>query len=147
MQMAFLRGAAPQLLSVLRIIAATSFFTHGMMKLFGWPAPFEYPLNALLLAAGFLEVIGGVLLAIGLFSRQVAFLLSGQMAFAYFIGHGSQGFFPALNGGETAMLFCFLFLYIAAAGRDHGASTRWLRRRLPCSRQVRLTDFCGRGGA
>ncbi|MEH7835547.1 MULTISPECIES: DoxX family protein [Rhizobium] len=116
MQMAFLHGAAPQLLSVLRIIAATSFFTHGMMKLFGWPAPFEYPLNALLLAAGFLEVIGGVLLVIGLFSRQVAFLLSGQMAFAYFIGHGSQGFFPALNGGETAMLFCFLFLYIAAAG-------------------------------
>ncbi|MGX8010147.1 DoxX family protein [Mesorhizobium sp. ORM8.1] len=86
------------------------------MKLFGWPAPFEYPLNPLLYAAGILEVFGGLLLAIGLFARPVAFVLSGAMAFAYFIAHGSNGFFPVLNHGEAAVLYCFLFLYISAVG-------------------------------
>ena len=116
MQMTFLRGWAPQILSILRILAAATFMTHGTMKLFGWPAPFEYPLNALLYVAAILEVVGGLLLIVGLFSRPVAFVLSGQMAVAYFLGHASQGFFPALNGGEPALLFCFVFLYIAAAG-------------------------------
>jgi putative oxidoreductase len=105
-----------QLLSVLRIFAAGSFFTHGTMKLFGWPAPFEYPLNPLLYTAGVLEVVGGLLLLVGLFARAVAFLLSGSMAFAYFIAHGSNGFFPVLNHGEPAMLYRFLFLYTSAAG-------------------------------
>lgn len=116
MQMTFLRGFAPQILSVLRILAAATFLTHGTMKLFGWPAPFPYPMNALLYVAAVLEVVGGVLLIIGLFSRPVAFVLSGLMAFAYFLGHASGGFFPAINGGEAAMLFCFIFLYLAAAG-------------------------------
>lgn len=116
MQMTFLRGFAPQILSVLRILAAATFLTHGTMKLFGWPAPFPYPLNTLLYVAAVLEVVGGLLLIVGLFSRPVAFILSGLMAFAYFLGHASGGFFPALNGGEAAMLFCFIFLYIAAAG-------------------------------
>ncbi|PYE86973.1 DoxX family protein [Phyllobacterium leguminum] len=109
-------GFAPQILSVLRIFAAGSFFTHGTMKLFGWPAPFEYPLNPLLYTAGIFEVAGGLLLILGLFTRPVAFLLSGLMAFAYFIAHGSDGFFPVLNHGEAAMLYCFVFLYFAAAG-------------------------------
>jgi putative oxidoreductase len=116
LQIPYIRDYAPQLLSVLRIFAAGSFFTHGTMKLSSWPAPFEYPLNPLLYIAGVLEVIGGFLLVVGLFSRPVAFLLSGLMAFAYFIAHASNGFFPVLNHGEAAMLYCFLFLYISAAG-------------------------------
>ncbi|MCT7374083.1 DoxX family protein [Chelativorans salis] len=114
--MRFIQRWAPELLSILRIVSAGSFFTHGTMKLFAWPAPFEYPMNAMLYVAGILEVIGGVLLLAGLFTRPIAFLLSGLMAFAYFIAHASQGFFPVLNHGEAAMLYCFVFLYIAAAG-------------------------------
>lgn len=116
MSFAFLRPYAPYLLSILRILAAATFFTHGSMKLLGWPAEFPYPLSGLTLTAGVLELVGGFLLIIGLFSRPVAFVLSGQMAFAYFLGHAGGGFFPVLNGGEAAMLFCFIFLYIAAAG-------------------------------
>ena len=107
---------APYFLSVLRIFAAGSFLTHGTMKLFNWPAPFEYPLNPMLYTAGILEVVGGLLLLMGLFSRPTAFLLSGLMAFAYFIAHSSNSFFPVLNHGEAAMLYCFIFLYISAAG-------------------------------
>lgn len=115
-QIPFIRNLDSQLLSILRIFAAGSFFTHGTMKLFSWPEPFEYPLNPLLYSAGILEVIGGLLLVVGLFARPVAFLLSGLMAFAYFIVHSPNGFFPVLNHGEAAMLYCFLFLYISAAG-------------------------------
>lgn len=116
MQLAFLHGWAPPILSILRVLTAATFLTHGTMKLFGWPEPFSYPLNGMLYAAAILEVVGGLLLIVGLFSRPVAFILSGQMAIAYFMGHAPQGFFPALNGGEAALLFCFIFLYIAAAG-------------------------------
>lgn len=116
MQLGFLRPWAPHLLSILRILTAATFLTHGTMKLLGWPAPFPYPLNGLTTTAAVLEIVGGLLLVIGLFSRPVAFVLSGLMAFAYFIAHAPQNFFPALNGGEAAMLFCFAFLYIAAAG-------------------------------
>ena len=116
MEMTFLRPWAPHILSILRILTAATFLTHGTMKLFGWPAPFPYPLNGLLYFAGGLEVVGGILLLVGLFSRPVAFILAGQMAIAYFMGHASSGFFPVLNGGEAAMLFCWIFLYIAAAG-------------------------------
>lgn len=110
------RDYQSQLLSLLRIFAAGSFFTHGTMKLFSWPAPFEYPLSPLLYTAGFLEVSGGLLLLAGLLSRPVAFLLSGMMAAAYFIAHSGNGFFPVLNHGEASMLYCFIFLYISAAG-------------------------------
>jgi putative oxidoreductase len=116
MQMTFLRAWAPHILSILRILAAATFLTHGTIKLFGWPAPFEFPMNGLLYLAAILEVVGGLLLMVGLFSRLVAFIVSGEMAVAYFMGHAPQGFFPALNGGEPALLFCFVFLYIAAAG-------------------------------
>lgn len=117
MQMTFLRPWAPHILSILRILAAATFLTHGTMKLFGWPASMgDGPLGTLMLVAGLLEVVGGVLLIIGLFSRPVAFILAGMMAVAYFLAHAGQGFFPVLNGGEPALLFCWAFLYIAAAG-------------------------------
>jgi putative oxidoreductase len=92
---------------------------HGTMKLFSFPAARASGVPELLSlsgVAGILEVFGGGLLLIGLFTRPVAFLLSGQMAFAYFIAHGPKGFWPILNGGELAALYCFLFLYLAAAG-------------------------------
>lgn len=116
MQMTFLQPLGPYILSILRILASLSFFTHGTQKLFGWPVEFPYPLNAMSTTAGWLEVVGGLLLAIGLFSRPVAFVLSGLMAFAYFLGHAGSGFFPLVNGGEAAMLFCWIFLLIAAYG-------------------------------
>lgn len=110
---------APRLLSVLRVMAALLFLQHGTAKLFGFPhvAMFDgLRLLSLMGAAGVLELAGGVLLALGLFTRPVAFLLSGEMAFAYFIAHAPRGFFPILNGGELAALYCFVFLFIAAAG-------------------------------
>ena len=116
MQMTFLQPWAPQIRSLLRILTAATFLTHGTMKLFGWPAAMDFPLDTMMTVAGVLEVVGGLLLVIGLFSRPVAFVLSGMMAVAYFMAHAPGGFFPMLNGGEAAMLFCFVFLYIAAAG-------------------------------
>lgn len=108
-----------RLLSVLRIVAAFLFLAHGSQKLFGFPPTFQMnagSLPPLMLAAGLLEFAGGVLLLLGLFTRLVAFLLSGQMAVAYFMSHAPQGFWPILNRGELAVLYCFLFLYLAAAG-------------------------------
>jgi putative oxidoreductase len=110
---------APHLLSVLRIVAAFSFMTHGTQKLFAMPIaePREpVALLSLVGVAGVLEVFGGLLVLVGLFTRPVAFLLSGEMAVAYFMVHAPGNFFPVLNGGEGAMLYCFIFLYLAAAG-------------------------------
>lgn len=105
------------LLSVLRIAVALAFIEHGTSKLFGFPPfPMPGPLSPLLIAAALLELVGGTLILLGLFTRPVAFLLSGQMAVAYFMAHAPQGFFPANNGGEAALLYCFVFLYLAAAG-------------------------------
>ena len=110
---------APRLLSVLRIVAALIFLEHGTQKLFGFPprasgmGPETF---SLLWFAAVMELIGGVLLLLGLFTRPVAFLLAGEMAFAYFISHAPRNFFPALNGGDAAILYCFVFLYMAAAG-------------------------------
>lgn len=106
---------APRLLSLLRIIVALGFIEHGTSKFFGLP-PFPMPLNPLLYVAGTLELVGGALLLLGLFTRPVAFILSGQMAVAYFMAHAPKGFFPAANGGEAAMLYTFVFVYLAAAG-------------------------------
>lgn len=109
----------PQLLSILRIITALLFMEHGLMKLFQFPAPqpgAPSPLPPLIMLAAWLEVAGGALVALGFFTRPVAFLLSGEMAVAYFMAHGSQNFWPALNGGDAAILFCFVFLYLSAAG-------------------------------
>ena len=115
------RSAAPCLLGILRIIAAACFFTVGSGKLFAFPAAImpgggTAPLASLAGVAGALEVVGGALLMLGLFTRPVAFVLSGEMAFAYFIGHAGGGFWPLLNGGTDAVLYCFLWLYYSAAG-------------------------------
>jgi putative oxidoreductase len=106
-----------RLLSILRIAAALLYFEHGTQKLLGFP-PSEREVAILSLSgiSGILELFGGALLIVGLFTRPVAFLLSGHMAFAYWIAHAPQSFFPALNGGDAAIMFCFVFLYIAFAG-------------------------------
>lgn len=106
---------SPQLLSLLRIVAGLGFLQHGVSKYFGVP-PFPMPLNPLLYTAGAIELVGGALLVIGLFTRPAAFVVSGMSAAAYFIAHAPKNFFPAVNMGEAAMLYCFIFLYIAAAG-------------------------------
>lgn len=108
-------GWAPTLLSLMRFAVALSFMQHGTDKLFGFP-DFGGSPDELTLPLGILEFGGGGLVALGLFTRPIAFLLSGQMAVAYWWVHAPGSFFPALNGGEGAILYCFLFLFLAAAG-------------------------------
>ncbi len=109
---------SPRILSVLRIVTAFLLMQHGGQKLFGFPAPPQsaHPLLSLIGVAGVLEFFGGLLLLVGLFSRPVAFLLSGQMAVAYFMVHAPQGFWPLLNRGELAVVYSFVFLFLAVAG-------------------------------
>ncbi|MGO4704438.1 DoxX family protein [Microvirga sp. 2MCAF38] len=109
---------APRLLAILRIVAALIFMAHGTQKLLDFPASGNGgpPLFSLFGLAGMLEIAGGILLVLGLFTRPVAFILSGQMAVAYWMAHAPKSPFPALNGGDAAILFCFVFLYLAAAG-------------------------------
>lgn len=116
--MDFLKPYKPQLLSVLRIMSALLLLQHGTTKYLNFPASPMNNASPLTMggAAGLLELIGGSLLVIGLFTRPVAFILSGMTAVAYFYAHAPRGFFPLLNGGELAALYCFVFLYIAAAG-------------------------------
>jgi putative oxidoreductase len=123
---------APRVLSVLRIVAALLFMEHGLMKAFHFPAPqpgAPDPLPPMLLAAAWLEIIGGTLVLLGLFTRPAAFILSGQMAVAYFLAHAPQGFYPALNMGEPAILYCFLFLYLACAGPGEWSLDAQVRKR------------------
>lgn len=114
----FLTSWNGRLLSVLRIISAALMMQHGGQKVLGFPAPAkgEFELLSQMGLAGVLELVGAFLLLIGLFTRTMAFLLSGLMAVAYFLVHAPQGFWPLLNGGELAVLYCFVFLYFAAAG-------------------------------
>lgn len=118
--MGFLDRFSPQLLSALRIISGLLFMAHGTSKLLAFPPTEMFAqapeMGSLIWFAGVIELVGGALIAIGLFTRPVAFVCSGQMAFAYFIGHAPQATFPVQNGGDAAILFCFVFLYIAAAG-------------------------------
>jgi putative oxidoreductase len=109
---------SPYALAALRIMTALLFIEHGTQKLFGFPAPlpFDVSLVSLFGLAAVLEVFGGLLILLGLFTRPVAFILSGEMAVAYFMVHAPQGFYPILNQGEAAVLFCFVFLYIVFAG-------------------------------
>jgi len=108
---------APRILGVFRFLAGVLFACHGAQKLFnvfgGMPPGVP---KALIYTAGPIEFVGGILIAIGLFTRSAAFLCSGLMAVAYFTGHAPNGFWPTMNGGELALLFCWLFLYIAAQG-------------------------------
>ena len=125
------------MLSVLRIVAALLFMQHGTQKLFGFP-PSSTPVPTAPLEllsqtgiAGILEVFGGLLLLVGLLTRPVAFLLSGEMAVAYFKSHAPRGFFPIVNRGELAALFCFLFLYFVFAGAGRWSLDALLARRRP----------------
>jgi putative oxidoreductase len=117
MEFTWLSRWQPHLLGILRIMAALLFIAHGTVKLFNWPVAFPMPeLPPLILAAGIIELVAGTLILLGLFTRPAAFIASGQMAVAYFMGHASRGFWPVANEGDAAILFCFVFLYIAAAG-------------------------------
>jgi putative oxidoreductase len=124
----------PRLLSVLRIFSAFLFMAHGTQKWLGFPPPSvprTSPIELMSLsgAAGMMELVGGFLLLLGVFTRPVAFVLSGLMACAYFIAHAPQGFWPILNRGELAALYCFVFLYLAAAGGGPWSIDAWWRRR------------------
>ena len=110
---------APRLLSIMRMMTGLLLLQHGTAKLFKIPViPMFANLSITSLPgiAGILELVGGVLIILGLFTRSTAFILSGMTAFAYFIAHAPKGFYPILNGGELAALYCFVFLYLAAAG-------------------------------
>ena len=120
---------SPQLLSILRIITGFLFMAHGTQKWFGFPVPPPSPIAPMSLVgiAGSLELVGGALILIGLFTRPVAFILSGLMAFAYFMAHAPQGFWPLVNMGELAIMSCFVFLMLAAAGGGQWSVDRLLR--------------------
>lgn len=109
---------SPQLLSVLRIMSGLLLLQHGVTKYLNFPESQFNNASPFTMGgfAGVLELVGGVLIVIGLFTRPVAFILSGMLAVAYFFAHAPQGFFPILNGGELAALYCFVFLYLSAAG-------------------------------
>jgi len=108
---------APRVLSILRIVAALIFFEHGSAKLLGFPASAHSPeLWTLPWIAGLIELVGGALLVVGLITRPVAIILSGEMAFAYWMAHAPNSPYPLVNGGDAAILYCFVFLYIAFAG-------------------------------
>jgi len=114
----FLSTWSPRILSVVRIVTAFLFMQHGGQKLLGFPLPPRAPFDLVSLSgvAGVLELFGGALVLVGLFTRPAAFLLSGLMAFAYFIAHAPRGFWPIANGGELAIMYCFVFLYLSCAG-------------------------------
>lgn len=107
----------PRVLSVLRLVVGLLFAEHGMAKLLGFPVASMHPaMFQLLWFAGVIELVGGLLLAIGLFTRAAAFIMSGEMAVGYFHSHFPRGFFPLVNGGEAAVLYCFIFFYFFVAG-------------------------------
>lgn len=118
--MGFLNGLSSPLLSVLRIVSGLLFLEHGTAKLLAFPPTEMFAtapaVGSIIWIAGVLELVGGALLVLGLFTQPVAFVLSGEMAAAYWMAHATQAFYPIQNQGEAAILFCFVFLYIAAAG-------------------------------
>jgi putative oxidoreductase len=119
MEFTWLGRWQPQALALLRIFAALLFMEHGTAKLFHFPVPqpgVPAPMPPLLLAAAIIEVVGGALVTLGLFTRLAAFVMSGEIAIGYFLFHFPKGFWPIVNMGEGAILYCFIFLYIAAAG-------------------------------
>ncbi|HEY3623012.1 MAG TPA: DoxX family protein [Roseiarcus sp.] len=107
----------PYVLSILRIVVGLLFLEHGLSKVLGFPAPPPAAsLTGLLILAAFLETIGAALFLVGAYTRIVAFILSGEMAFAYFMAHAPRAFYPLVNAGELAVIYCFIFLYFAFAG-------------------------------
>lgn len=113
-------------LTALRIVTAFLFWQHGAQKLLGWLGREPVAFLELRWFAGILEFFGSILVGVGLFTGPVAFLLSGQMAVAYFMSHAPRGFWPVLNGGERAVLFCFIFLFLSFAGPGKLAVDNWL---------------------
>jgi len=122
---------APYVLSILRIVVALLFLQHGLSKLFGFPQPMAPPpLWTMEWFSGVIEFAGGVLLTLGLFTRPAALIMSGEMAVGYFMFHAPRSFFPALNGGDPAILYCFVFLYLVFAGPGPWSlDALWLRKR------------------
>lgn len=130
-------------LSLLRFVVGICFLEHGTAKLLGFPPVAQYlagHLPPLVLAAGAIELVGGALLAVGLLTRPAAFLMSGEMAIGYFKAHAVKSFFPLLNGGEAAILYCFIFLYLAVAGGGLVS----LDRRLTASRNAKAAAALAR---
>jgi putative oxidoreductase len=130
-QFTWLSRWQPQLLALLRIVAALLFMEHGLAKLLHFPVPqpgVPDPLPTILVAAAVIEIVGGTLVTLGLFTRAAAFIMSGEIAIGYFMAHFPKSFWPIVNQGEAAILYCFIFLYIAAAGPGawsiDGARTR-----------------------
>jgi len=110
-------GYSPYVRSIVRIVVALLFLEHGLSRLFGWPSALPSPpVLTMYWFAGAIELVGAVFLLLGLFTRPMAFIASGEMAFAYFISHAPRNFFPILNGGDGVILYCFIFFYLAFAG-------------------------------
>jgi len=129
------------MLSILRIVTALLFFEHGTSRLFGFPSPLPTPaLFTLYWFAGAIEFAGGALVALGLFTRSAAFIMSGQMAFAYFMRHAPTDFFPILNRGDGAILYCFIFLYIVFAGAGPWSLDAWLKARRDSGAQAKRLE-------
>jgi putative oxidoreductase len=125
---------SPRVLAAVRIITALLFIEHGLMKLVAFPTAvpgLPTPLPGILVAAALIEIVGGALIAVGLFTRVTAFICSGEMAAAYFMFHAPQSFWPAVNQGDAAILYCFIFLYLAFAGAGAWSVDAYL----PSSRQ------------
>lgn len=117
MEFTWLSRWQPQLLAILRIVVGLLFLEHGLSKFFAFPVPFPvHPLPPVLMAAGAIELVAGALVTVGLFTRFAAFIASGEMAIAYWMQHFPKNPWPAANMGEGAIMFCFIFLYLAAAG-------------------------------
>jgi putative oxidoreductase len=122
---------SPQVRSVLRIMTALLFMEHGLMKLTHFPGPqpgAPDPLPALLVGAALIELVGGGLIALGLFTRAAAFVCAGEMAIAYFMAHAPQSFWPGVNEGDAAILYCFIFLYLVFAGPGPWSLDRAVRK-------------------
>ena len=125
-----LSALSPHVLSLVRIVVGLLFLEHGMSRLFGWPSPMAPPeFLALYWWSGAIELTGGALLTVGFLSRPAALIMSGEMAFAYFLSHAPKAFFPILNGGDSAILYCFIFFYFVFAGPGPWSIDAWLRGR------------------
>ncbi len=120
----------PKILSILRIIVGFLFLWHGSQKLLGFPTSGGGGFSPLIAVAGVLELFGGILILVGLFTRWTAFTLSGFMAVAYFMAHGTKAFLPIVNGGEPAVIYCFVFLYLFFAGGGEWSLDNLLRKKV-----------------